>query len=253
MNHLSSPRYFIHSFERGLRVLEAFANKKKPLNLSELANLTGLSVPTARRYIKTLENLGYLNLGPDKKKYNLTPKILSLGFELLNSMELRTRLNPYMVSLNQEFDVSVNLAVLDDTDIVFIERLRALSSVSLNYTSGSRIPAYCTALGRAILAFLDPNQRNDIVDRMKLLALTRYTIIDKDKLLKELESTHLRGYAISNQQIFLGWSNYAIPIFFNEKVEASLGISFPYNLPRKKEFVNLVIDRMLEIRKKISS
>ena len=131
---------------------------ERPLiGVSELARDIGLTRSTAHRYIATLAQLGYLQRDPDSKRYRLGPKVLDLGFSAINSMDLREISAPYLRRLSDETGHTVNLAILDDTDVVYIERCRTARpgqrEIDLNLHVGARLPAYCTAMGKAILAF----------------------------------------------------------------------------------------------------
>ena len=112
-----------------------------------------MGLGNATRYVQTLLELGYLNRDPQTKEIQPCPKILSLGFSLLKDMDLQARITPYLAEVNREYGVGSQCVILDETEIVYVERFRARSIVGLDLTIGSRIPAHCTALGRAILAF----------------------------------------------------------------------------------------------------
>jgi IclR family pca regulon transcriptional regulator len=249
----STPkRNFIYSLEKGLSLLSLFSQLGPQLSLSELAKASIMGLGTATRYVQTLMELGYLSRDPITKKYRLAPKILSLGFSLLKDMDLRARVTPYLGEITREFGVGSQCAILDETEIVYVERFRARSLVALDLTIGSRIPAYCTALGRAILAFLDTDSMQRIVAKMDMAPLTPYTITNKRELFRELELTRKRGYAINVQELVLGQSGLAAPIFQREMVEGSFGFSFPQHLMKDEKFKATLIDRMKEIAHKVS-
>ena len=234
-------------------MLQAFAVANEPLSLSKVAKSTNMSLPTATRYIRTLKDLGFLVADEKIKRYFLTSKILSLGFSYLNNMDFRTRLSPYLLSLNREFNVNANLAIIESTDILFVDRVKTASITHLNHTVGATFPAYCTALGKAIVAFLDPARINQIIENTVFTAFTPHTLTNKIKLLKELETIKKRGYAEAHQQISIGWSNYAVPIFRLGKVEGAIGTSFPYNmLKSQKKIVSQMLNKLLEISKESS-
>jgi IclR family transcriptional regulator, pca regulon regulatory protein len=245
-------RNFIHSLEKGLSLLNLFSQLGAQASLSELAKAANMGLGTATRYVQTLMELGYLNRDPLTKKYRLAPKILSLGFSLLKDMDLRARITPHLSEITREFGVGSQCAILDETEIVYVERFRARSLVALDLTIGSRIPAFCTALGRAILAFLDTESMQRIVGKMNMASLTPYTITNKRDLFRELDLTRKRGYAINMQELVLGQSGLAAPIFQREAVEGAFGFSFPQHLMRDEKFQETLIDRMKEIAHKVS-
>jgi len=167
-----NKRNFIYSLEKGLSILNLFSQLGPQLTLSELAKDANMGLGTATRYVQTLIELGYLIRDPSTKKYRLSPKILSLGFGLLKDMDLRARLTPYLSEINRELGVGAQCAILDETEIVYVERFRTRSLVALDLTVGSRLPAYCSALGRAILAFMDSKSVHRIVAKMDMAPLT---------------------------------------------------------------------------------
>jgi IclR family transcriptional regulator, pca regulon regulatory protein len=252
MSSPGSRRHFIYSLEKGLSILSLFSQLGPQLTLSELAKAANMGLGTATRYVQTLMELGYLTRDPFTKKYRLAPKILSLGFSLLKHMDLRARLTPHLAETNREFGVGTQCAILDETEIVYVERFRARSLVGLDLTVGSRIPAYCTALGRAILAFMDGESMKGVVAKMDLLPLTPLTITNRDDLFRELEITRRRGYAVNVQELVLGQAGLAAPIFQGETVEGAFGFTFPHNLMTDEQFKGTLIKRLEEIADKVS-
>ena len=146
------------SLERGLAILSAFDSDRPLIGVSELSRELELSRSTAHRYIATLAHLGYLQQDPDSKRYRLGPRVLDLGFSAINSMDVREISAPHLRRLSDETGHTVNLAILDGTDVVYIERCRTARpgqrEIDLNLHVGARLPAYCTAMGKAILAFV---------------------------------------------------------------------------------------------------
>ena len=145
------------SVERGLAILSSFDAERPLMGVSELARELDLNRSTAHRYISTLAHLGYLTQAPVTKRYRLGPKVLDLGFAAINSMDVREIAAPHLRALSDETGCTVNLAILDGADVVYIERCRTARpgqrEIDLNLHVGSRLPAYCTALGKAIVAF----------------------------------------------------------------------------------------------------
>jgi IclR family transcriptional regulator, pca regulon regulatory protein len=249
---MGRKRNFINSLEKGLSLLSLFSQEGPQLTLTELSKAAKMGLGSTTRYVQTLMELGYLTRDQATKTYRLAPKILSLGFGLIKNMDLRTRVTPYLAEINREFGVGTQCAILDGTEIVYVERFRARSLVTLDLTIGSRIPAYCTALGRAILAYLDDETKNRTVARMDLVPLTRFTIADKGDLLRELELTRKRGYAVNVQELVLGQAGLAAPIFHREAVEGSFGFTFPHESMKDEKLKTTLIKRLEEIAEKVS-
>jgi len=252
MDTRSKPRYFINSLARGLAILNTFSSEKPMLSLSEIAAANNITLATSARYISTLKDLGYILKDPITKKHTLTPKILSMGFALLKNMDLRGRLLPYMIEATRQLDVTTQCAILDGTDIVFVDRVRSSQVVNLDLTVGSRLPCYCTGLGKAILAFMDEEDRRRIIDRIEFIPHTPYTITDKKPFEKRLALTKKRGFAINDQELTLGLKTIAVPVFTNGIVEGAFGMSYPVHRLEGDGLESLFIAKMKDIAEKVS-
>ena len=160
------------SLERGLAILSSFNSDRPLIGVSELSRDLDLSRSTAHRYIATLARLGYLQQDPDSKRYRLGPRVLDLGFSAINSMDLREISAPHLRQLSDETGYTVNLAILDGIDVVYIERCRTARpgqrDIDLNLHVGARLPAYCTAMGKAIIAFLPEERIEELIERDRL-------------------------------------------------------------------------------------
>ena len=252
---MASPdkqRYFINSLARGLSFLATFSSSKPQLGLAELAEANNMTLGTCTRYIFTLNNLSYVVRDPVTKKYALTPKILSLGLHLLKNMELRDRVLPYMIETTRDLDITTQCAILDETEIVYVERVRSKDVVNLDLRVGSRLPCYCTALGKAILAFEKPDKAAGIVNNIKFVPHTPYTITDKVKFGKELELTRRRGYATNDQELTLGLKTLAAPVFKGALFEGAIGMSYPINRVENNALERVFIEKLRDISAKTS-
>jgi IclR family pca regulon transcriptional regulator len=251
---MTRSRHFINSLEKGLSILNTFSAQKSELTLTELARANDMTLGTAHRYLFTLKELGYLTQNNiENKKYRLTTKVLSLGFSVLNGMDLKSRVLPEMFQLTRELDVTTQCAILVGTEIVYIERVRSSDVVNLDLTVGSRLPAYCTSMGKVILAFMDEKETRKLIGKMNPVAHTPYTITDRETFRKELELTRQRGYAINNQELTLGLRTLAVPIFKQGgRVEAALGLSYPYHHVEGNNLEAVYVKRLFEISKKVS-
>lgn len=207
---------YSQSLERGLAILSALASGPTLLGVSELARAVDLSRSTAHRYVATLTKLGYLDQDPATRKYRLGPRVLDLGFSAINAMELREIAAPYLQQLSDETGHTVNMAILDDVDIVYIERCRASQQgqreIDLNLHVGSRLPAYCTSLGKVLLAFLDAPRRRDALDRIDFVQRGPSTIMSKTALCSELARIRSRGIAVSDEELASGLRSIAMPV-----------------------------------------
>jgi len=204
------------SLERGLAILSSFHPTRPLLGVSELSRALDLSRGTAHRYVATLAKLGYLQQDPATKRYRLGPRVLDLGFSAINSMDLRELSAPHLRKLSDESGYTVNLAILDGTDVVYVERCRAARpgqrEIDLNLNVGARLPAYCTAMGKAILAFLDDDRLEEIVERIDFTPRGPNTLTSADALREELRTIRASGIAVNDEELAYGLRSIAAPI-----------------------------------------
>ncbi len=252
MSENEHPRYFVHSLEKGLDVLMAFSKKGPDLTLSEIAQITGMAPPTASRFTRTLEDLGYLVRDQLTKGYRLSPKILRIGFSFIGNLDLRRRVSVQLLEITKQFNVDTACAILDQTEVTYIERFRSNSMLSLHLTVGSRLPAHTSAMGRAILAFMDPKEARAIVETSELSANTPFTITDKTLLLERLEAVRQAGVAINRQELAVGMAAVAAPVMAGSKVEGSIGASFPIQRLEEEGFLETIRDKIMETARKVA-
>jgi IclR family pca regulon transcriptional regulator len=204
------------SLERGLAILSEFKAEAPELGISEIARALGLSRSTSHRYVSTLARLGYLQQNSGTRKYRLGPRVLDLGFAAINSMELRQISAPYLQRLADETGHTVNMAILDGTDIVYIERCRTSQpgqrEIDLNLHVGSRLPAYCTSMGKVLLAFLPDARCAELLDRIDLFDRGPNTITTRVALVSELERVRAAGAAVNNEELAYGLRSIAVPV-----------------------------------------
>lgn len=207
---------YSQSLERGLAILSAFRSGRPLLGVSDLAREVGLSRSTTHRYIATLAGLGYLQQDQPTRKYRLGPRVLDLGFSAINSMDVRELAAPHLQALSDETGHTVNMAVLDGADIVYIERCRTSRQgqreIDLNLHIGSRLPAYCTSLGKVLLAYLDPDELTAVLDRIRFLQRGPNTLTSSADLCSELQRVRVAGLAANNEELAYGLRSIAAPI-----------------------------------------
>jgi IclR family pca regulon transcriptional regulator len=204
------------SLERGLAILSAFRPATPELGISELARELGLTRSTSHRYVATLARLGYLQQNPQTRKYRLGLRVLDLGFSAINSMELQKISVPHLQELSDETGHTVNMAILDGTDIVYIERCRTARhgqrEIDLNLHVGSRLPAYCTSMGKVMLAFLPDGEREALLDRIQFQQRGPNTVTDRAALAEALEAVRVAGLAVNNEELAYGLRSIAAPV-----------------------------------------
>lgn len=206
----AEDRDFVASLEKGLAVIEAFETGRPRLTLSDVAGLTGTTRAAARRYLRTLTRLGYADF--DGRFFSLTPRILRLGYAYLSSAPLPSRLQPFLEKISQETGESSSAAVLDGDEIVYIARAATRRIMSIGLGVGSRLPAYCTSLGRVILAHKPQAEVEAYLERAALEQRTGFTVTDKRQLLVLLDAVREQGYATVNEELEIGLRSIAVPV-----------------------------------------
>jgi IclR family transcriptional regulator, pca regulon regulatory protein len=242
-------RNFINSLSKGLTLLMSFSKKQPKMSLTEIARANDMNLPTARRYLHTLTTLGFMVKDNSTQTFQITAKVLRLGSYVLETMEIKQRLMPFLRAINKSFNVTTHCTILEGTEAVTIERLRSSDVVNLDITTGSRLPIYCTSSGKAILAFLPSREQSRICSQIDFKRFTPHTITDLNLLVNELEKTQKRGYAIAVQELSLGLKTMAVPIFdLNGNVVASFGVSYPITRAQESGLEDLLIKKLIEVK-----
>lgn len=217
---------FVGSFAKGLKIIEAFGEANQRLTIAEAATVTGLDRATARRCLLTLSELGYAEY--DGKFFSLTPRILRLGHAYLSTTPLPVLVQPYLDQLAEKVGQSTSVSVLDGTDILYVARASHKRIISINLTTGSRLPAYCVSMGRVLLAALPDPESRSILARSTLKQNTVYTKHDTELLMAELHVVASRGFAIIDQELELGLCSIAVPVLNAKgRTIAALNIGAP--------------------------
>jgi IclR family pca regulon transcriptional regulator len=174
------------------------------LGIADIADELGMSRSTTHRYVITLVALGYLEQGASRK-YRLGLRVTDLGMSALNSTGLREHAHPYLEELRQRSSYTTSLGVLDGTDVLYVDRLRSFrrgqNRIDLELHTGSRLPAYATAMGKLLLAYLPDAEQREMIAQMKLTKHGPNTITSKKALREELEEIHAAGFAVNDQEL----------------------------------------------------
>jgi IclR family pca regulon transcriptional regulator len=201
---------FMLSLARGLAVIRAFDLGQPRMTVSEVARLAGISRAAARRCLHTLAELGYaLRAGT---AFELTPAVLSLGSTYLGSNPIARLAQPVLERIASRLHESSSLAVLDADEIVYVARASTQRILSIAISVGTRLPADCTSMGRAILAFTAERARARFLSTVRLKPHTPHTIIDRRQLAAELGRVRQQGYALVDQELELGLRSLAVPV-----------------------------------------
>ena len=220
---------FVQSLARGLSVIRAFDADHPELTLSDVARRAGITRAAARRFLLTLEALGYVAPSTGSgtgKSFRLTPRVLELGFSYLSSLSLPEIVQPHLEALSRDVDESVSAAVLDGADIVYIARVPTRRIMSVRITIGTRFPAYATSMGRVLLAGLTDAAAGAALAASALAPLTERTVTDPAALRAELERVRAQGWSVVDGELEPGLRSVAAPLRARDgSVVAALNVS----------------------------
>jgi IclR family pca regulon transcriptional regulator len=235
LDQADEDHLFVNSVEKAFRVLTSFDESRRKMTLGEIVEITGLDKSAAQRFSHTLEKLGYLERDSKTKQLSLSVKTLTIGYRYLAASSLVERAAPYLMHLSKETEEAVNLTIMEGAQIVFISRLLSRHMLSSNIMVGTRLPAYCTAPGIAMLSHLPNDVARKIINSSELIKYTPSTITDPDTISRELLQSRERGYAITVEQIYANDISIAAPILNDEGLPvAALNIAV-LTLRYKKE------------------
>ena len=201
---------FVQSLDRGLAVIRCFSSERPSLTLSEVAERTGLTRAAARRFLLTLQELGYV--GSTGRQFSLRPRVLALGYAYLSSFSVAQIAQPHLEDLAEELHESCSVSVLDGDDIVYVARASANRIMTIALTVGTRLPPYPTSMGRVLLASLPEEELDAHLRRTELRKLTERTVVDETELRQILAKVAAQGWAAVDQELEAGVRSIAVPI-----------------------------------------
>ena len=242
-----------NSVSRALSILECFSPMSPHLTGSEIQKLTNVPRSTVFRLLATLTALNYLKQDGESRKYFLGPRVLSLGFTVLQNQEGRDIARPYLQKLSREFNRSVNLLMPDKDEMVFIERIRVPGLTDLNIGIGGRIPMYNTGAGRAVLAHMSPERFREVVELIKKNRQAARHIGENGEKLKEgLEEVRRLGYALNDRESDRSIRAVAVPVFSSGGVSYAAHIVSTPEEVSVEEFKRVYAPRLVEVGREIS-
>ena len=216
---------FMASLARGLAVIEAFTPQTPQMSISQLSLRTGLSRAAVRRCLYTLVKLGFAG-ADEAQRYSLRPKMLTLANTYTASSTLANAAQPILERMSANFGESFSVATLDGEDIVYIARTSVTRVMSVDLHIGSRLPAFCTSMGRVLLAYLPQDQLEQYLSRVTLTPYTPRTINSVEKLRLALRNVRRNGYALCDQELEIGLRSLAVPVHAsNGRVVATVNLS----------------------------
>jgi IclR family pca regulon transcriptional regulator len=221
---------FMTSLARGLIVIQAFTQQSPQMTISQLSVKTGLSRAAVRRCLYTLTKLGFAG-AEDGSRYSLRPRMLTLSHTYTTSNTLSAAAQPILERMSAALRESFSVATLDGEDIVYIARTQVNRVMAVDLHIGSRLPAYCTSMGRVLLAYLPTEQLEQYLAKATLTPHTTRTITSVEKLRLALRNVRRNGYALVDQEYEVGLRSLAVPVYAaSGRVVATLNLSG--NAPR---------------------
>ncbi len=209
---LTGDPNFMTSLARGLAVIRAFSQQRRHLTIAQLSQRTGIPRAAVRRCLYTLAKLGYV-AADDARGYSLRPGILALGHAYLSSTPLATMAQPLLDHISSALHESSSMAVLEGDEILYIARSTTTTRLmSIDLGLGSRLPAYCSSMGRVLLASLTDPELDGYLSRVKLTRLTHRTVTSAAELKRALDEVRRHGFSIVDQELEIGLRSIAVPV-----------------------------------------
>ncbi|WP_182422274.1 IclR family transcriptional regulator [Aureimonas sp. ME7] len=228
----------VQSVEKAFRILEAFSGSKSAMGLSQLAEKVGMDVSAAQRFTHTLVRLGYLARDPETRRYHTTSKNLRLGHNFLHGQRIVDVAMPYLMHLSKETEETVNLTLLEDTQILFVARFLSRHMLNTDVVIGTTMPAYCTAPGIAMLSRLPEDEAVAVIEASELVQHTEHTTATRDALIAKIRTSARQGYATAFGEYFQNDASIAAAIMDERgRPEAAVNIAVSYARCRPDEVV----------------
>lgn len=247
-NLSATAKNTVRSLAKGFKILETFTATETRFSLSEIAARTGLDSGTAFRMIGTLVQLGYLHKLPDSKKYRLSLKVLDLGFSAIARSDLRSVSRPILRSLVSETNEAASLAALDGFEMVYLERVHAgFSRLGVDVRIGTRLPAYYTAMGQAVLAFLPGKTVRKVLHSGRRIKLTPDTPTTISEIEARLDHVRKQGFAVTDPKVVVGIRVLAAPVLdVDGESLAAISVAAPSTSIPFEEFVARTAEPVLK-------
>lgn len=243
---------YVQAFARGLSVIHSFGPNSATQTLSQVAEATGLDRAGARRFLLTLEKLGYVR--HEGRTFQLTPRVLELGYSYLSTLPLRSIAEPVVRDLVQEVNESSSISVLDGSDIVYIVRVPVKKIMTITLSIGSRIPAYCSAMGRVLLGGLPKKQVTGLLKDSVITRYTRYTITSPQQIMKAVAADHAKGWSMCNQELEEGICSIAVPLYDrDQQIVAAMNITANLSRTSASEMVSKFLPCLKRSAERINS
>jgi len=250
---LSGDPNFMTSLARGLAVINAFQERKRHLTIAQISHRTEIPRAAVRRCLYTLMKLGYATT--DGRTYSLLPKVLTLGHAYLSSTPLAVSAQPYLDRISEQLHEACNLATLEGEQVLYIARSAIPQRlISVDLSVGSRLPAYCTSMGRILLAALDDDSLHDYLNHADLQAKTSRTLHTPEALWECLQQVRQQGWCLVDQELEQGLRSLAVPVYDSSgHVLAAMNVSTHAGRVPASELEQRFLPIMLNASRELSS
>jgi len=243
---------FVESLDRGLRLLQVFGERPAPMSLSEIADAAGLPRATARRILLTLQHGGFVS--SDGKLFALTPQVLTLAGSYLRSNQLVAVLQPVLDEISALAQEISSLAVLDRDDVVFIARASPTRMFTGGVDIGYRLPAFCTAVGRVMLARFGDAELKEKLGATRREALTPETVTDPKRLLATIAADRKQGYSLVDREAEPHFRSIAVPVKrYDGAIAGAINIGAHVDRIPTQEMVKRFLPLLREGAEKVSA
>jgi len=249
----NDPAYPVLAVEKSILIVNALEKIGKPVGISELSHLIGMGASIIHRHLDTLCYYRIVEQDPITLKYRLGMRLFELGESVRRQMDYGERVRPYLKELVSVLNETVNLSVLDQDHIVFIEKIECQATLRTVTHVGKTAPLHCSGMGKALLAFLPEEKQDSIIDKLILTPFTENTIIDKDELRVHLQKIREVGYSVDNEEYYPGIRCIGMPIINQSGfVIASISVSGP-TIRLTDECIESILPKLLKTAKAISA
>ena len=243
---------FMTSLARGLHVIRAFAGVDRRLTIADVSRATGLTRAVVRRCLYTLRELGYA--ATDGRMYFLQPRILNLGYAYLSTAPVPIAAQPVLEEMSETLGEAASVAVLDEGAVVYVGRAATKRIMSVTLGVGSRLPAYCTALGRVLLAHLTEEQLNAELAKIDFIQHTKHTVTSRKRLEEILVSVRQEGFALNDQELEIGLRSIAVPVRnVVGTVVAAMNVSSQASRVSRRDLLDRCLPSLRAAAEKLSS
>jgi len=244
------PAYFVKSVEKAFDVLLAFTPDSPKLTVSQVAARADMTRASARRFLMTLADLGYVHAeGPN---YELTARSLDIGRSFLANLSLPGVAEPHLKSLAAKLNETTSLCILDGADVVYIVCVPSPRLLSVSISVGTRFPAWATSMGRVLLAALPEPELQSYLESVELRRFTEHSIGSPDRLRSELEATRAKGWSMVSEELEEGLRGVAVPVRRRNEVVAAVNVSLQTHRASADDLETPVIPRLQDTARQIA-